>query len=42
MHVDLEEALAGNPELTINCHRNCIYLHIQIAFEQSKETPILC
>ena len=24
MHVDLEEALAGNPELTIDCHRNCV------------------
>ena len=24
MHVDLEEALAGNPELAIDCHRNCV------------------
>ena len=24
MHFDLEEALAGNPELTIDCHRSCV------------------
>lgn len=24
MHVDLEEALAGNPEFTIDCHRSCV------------------
>ena len=24
MHVDLEEAPAGNPELTIDCHRDCV------------------
>lgn len=24
MHVKLEETLAGNPELTINCHSSCV------------------